>query len=88
MDLEGIMLSEIRQRKTNMISLWNQKKQRTKAKLRDTENRVEMGSGRGWEENKVREGGEKHKLPIVKPVTHEAVIHSMLTTVNNTILHM
>ena len=49
---------------------------------------MEMGSGRGWEENKVREGGEKHKLPIVKPVTHEAVIHSMLTTVNNTILHM
>ena len=33
-------------------------------------------------------GVTKYRLPIIKPITHEDVIYSMLTTVNNTVLHM
>lgn len=60
-DLEGIMLREIRQRKTNMISLicGIKKKQKTKTKLRDTENTLVMATGRGWEEDKMGERRQK-----------------------------
>ena len=60
-DLEGIMLCEIRQRKTNMISLicGIKKNQKTKTKLRDTEKRLVMATGRGWGEDKMGEGCHK-----------------------------
>ena len=60
MDFEGIMLSEIRQTKTNteISHLYvGFKKQKQKAKLRDTENTVVARSRPG--QGGVGEGGQK-----------------------------
>jgi len=51
MDLEGIMLSEISQRRTNII--WSHLYVKSKtAKLIETESGMMITRGRGWEELK------------------------------------
>ena len=68
MDLENIMLSEISHRKTNDVGFHlyveskGKKKQKTKTKnhyLIDTENRLVVTRGRGWQTGKMGEGGQK-----------------------------
>ena len=72
MDVQGIVLSEIRQRKTpyDFTYMWNLKKKQTnkqvKNKLVDTENRLVVARGRcgGWV--KWVTGVKTYKLPVIK----------------------
>ena len=82
LDLEGIMISEINQAETDkyhMISLIcgflkkkkkqtnkMKTKQKNKAKLIDTENRLEVARGNGWGVGEMDEGSQWYKVPVIK----------------------
>ena len=63
MDLEGIMLSEISQRKANTVQLiyrWNKKKKIPDTKLIEKEVRLVVATGTGLEGGKNRGSWSKH----------------------------
>ena len=91
MALEVIMLSEISQiekNKYHMISCIFRiyKKQKT-TELIDTENRLVVARGGGWEVGQVDEGNEKIQTSSNK-ISHGDVIYSMATIGSNAVLQI
>ena len=41
-------------------------KQKNKAKLTDTENRLEVARGNGWGVGEMGEGSQWYKVPVIK----------------------
>ena len=54
-----------------------------RAKLTDTENRLEAARNGGWV--KCVKGVQRHKLSAIE--CHENAVHSMVTAANVTVLH-
>ena len=89
MNLQGIMLSEIRQmeRQTlyNLTYMWNKKI--TMIKQAHKENRWVIARAWGWEWVRWLKRVERHKPPDIKQVSHGCVICSM-ATIHNTVLYI
>ena len=43
---------------------------------------------RGWGMGEMAEGGQRYKLPVIREVRSGGVTYSMVTKVNNTVLHI
>ena len=90
MDLEGIMLSEISQiekDKYHMISLIHRmlNTHTHTNKLNDTENRLANWWLTEAEGYGISEDGQREELPVIIP---RDIRYSVVTIVNNTVLHI
>ena len=77
MNLQGIMLSEIYQRKIlySITYVWNLKKTELIEKW--------LPGGRGNEDMLVR----GYKLPVIRGISSGDLMYNMVTVVDNTVLH-
>lgn len=53
-------------------------------KLLNTENKLVVIRGRGWEMGEMGKGGPRHRFPVIKCVSKGDIMYRMVTTVNNT----
>ena len=83
MNLEGIMLSEIRQK--TISTLWSHiYVESKKFKLRETE---QIGDCHEWNGDVgMGEGSQKYKLPVIRWIHPGGAMDSVLTVANNTVL--
>ena len=93
MDLKSIMLSEISQRKTNTI--WSylyveskKGKKKQNKELIDTENWLIVARGRVWRVDEMSEGDQNIQISSYKMAKSWEIMYSMVTIINNTILHI
>ena len=95
MDLEDFMLSETSQAEKDkyyIISLifgMQKKPKKQKPELIDGENTLmvaRVGEGR-WRMGKIGKVSQKYKLPVINKLTRK-VMYSVVTIVDNTLLHI
>lgn len=71
MDFEGILLSEISQRRINTVRCHLYVKSKGKTELRDTNNRLVVMDVETWGQGVMgekSEGGKRYKLQVIKQV--------------------
>ena len=96
MDLEGIMLNEVSQTRTIMVwvhlyvkpkkqNKWTNKKQ-NRNKTIDTRNKLVVPGGVGEGMGEIGEGIKRHRLPVIRQMSHRAVMHSIGNLVNNIVI--
>ena len=86
-------MKQVRQKdKYYIISLifgMQKKHKNLNPELSDGENTLMVGrvGVRWWRVGKMGKGGQKHKLPVINTLMRKAM-QSIVTTVNNTLLHI
>ena len=83
MDLEGIIQSEIRQKKTNMV-WFHLYVESWRNKLIEEEIR-HITRSRGWERKNWREVVKRHKFPVIRQLRAKIVMYNMMTVVNGAV---
>lgn len=89
MDLEGIVLSEVSQRKTCYLILLLNVQFKTTTKISLQPQRIDrwLPDAGGWMWAKWVKGVTKYKLPDIKQISHEDAMYSIRTMVTNTVSH-